>query len=219
MSNGTPSRSERTRAAIQSAAETLFLEHGFERASMDRIADLAGVTKQTVYSYAGSKEALLLDVVDRMTGGAGDELAEGVPQPSIGMPPETFLIRFAEEQLEIVVTQRLMQLRRMVIGEMARFPELGALLHRRGPARSIERLAAAFAQYTEAGALSLENPRNAATFFNWLIMGEPVNNAMLLGDQSIPNAKAKKAHAMKCVRIFMAAFQPGWGFEASESNH
>jgi TetR/AcrR family transcriptional regulator, mexJK operon transcriptional repressor len=156
----------------------------------------------------GSKEALFLDVVDRMTGGAGDDLAAAVPQPSADIPPEHFLTRFAEEQLEIVVTPRLMQLRRVVIGEMARFPELGALLHGRGPARSIDRLAAVFAQFAEAGALSLDNPRNAAAFFNWLVMGEPVNNAMLLGDQLIPGAKAKKAHAGECVRIFMAAFQP-----------
>ena len=202
------SRSERTRTAIHFAAEKLFLEHGFEGVSMDRISELSGVTKQTVYSYVGSKEALFLNVVDSMTGSAGDELDNVAPQPLADTSPEQFLTRFAEEQLQIVVTPRLTKLRRMVIGEMTRFPELGAVLHRRGPARSIERLSQAFAQYAKAGALDVKDPRKAATFFNWLIMGEPVNDAMLLGDTSIPDAEGKKAHAKECVRIFMAASQP-----------
>ena len=208
MSQGLPSRSERTRTAIHVAAERLFLEHGFEGVSMDRISKLSGVTKQTVYSYVGSKEALFMDVVDSMTGSAGDELDNVAPQSFADTSPEHFLTRFAEEQLQIVVTPRLMKLRRIVIGEMTRFPELGAVLHRRGPARSIDRLSQALAQYTEAGALDVNNPRQAATFFNWLVMGEPVNGAMLLGDKSIPDDEGKKAHAKECVRIFLAAFQP-----------
>ena len=143
------SRSERTRTAIHFAAEKLFLEHGFEGVSMDRISELSGVTKQTVYSYVGSKEALFLNVVDSMTGSAGDELDNVAPQPLADTSPEQFLTRFAEEQLQIVVTPRLMKLRRMVIGEMTRFPELGALLHRRGPARSIDRLSRALARYAD----------------------------------------------------------------------
>lgn len=197
-----------TSSAILTAAERLFLQSGFDGVSMDMIAELAGVTKQTVYSYVGSKEAHFLDVVDRMTGGAGDELAEIVPQPSTGMPPERFLLEFAVKQLQIVVTPRLMNLRRVVIAERVRFPELGSLLHRRGPARSIDRLAAALADYAEAGALDLVDPRSAAAFFNWLVMGEPVNNAMLLGDQSIPDDSEKNNHAKECVRIFMAAYKP-----------
>lgn len=201
-----PTRRERTQAAIFDAAEKLFLDHGFEGVSMDSVADLSGITKQTVYSYVASKEALFLEVVDRMTGGAGDVLAEVAPPPPLDMPPETFLTGFANQQLQIVVTPRLMKLRRLVIGEMSRFPDLGAMLYRRGPARSIGWLADALARYAKAGQLHIDDPQAAATFFNWLVMGEAVNNAMLLGDTSIPDAEAKRAHAAEAVRIFMAAF-------------
>ncbi len=203
-----PSRGERTRAAIHAAAEALFLQHGFEGVSMDAIAERAGITKQTVYSHVGNKEALFLDLVDRMTGGAGDALTVAAPQPDIGTPPAEFLTRFAEEQLQIVVTPRLMKLRRMVIGEMTRFPELGAMLHRRGPARSVGRLSAALDLYAQAGRLHLDDPIRAASFFNWLVMGAYVNDAMLLGDEAIPGPAEKIAHAQECVRIFMAAFGP-----------
>lgn len=202
------SRRVRTLAAIHAAAERQFLEYGFDGVSMDHLAELAGITKQTVYSHVGSKEALFLEVVDRMTGGAGDALADIVPQPAAETAPEIFLTRFAEEQLYIVTTPRLMKLRRLVIGEMKRFPALGAMLYRRGPARSIARLTEALTGYAADGRLKVDDPQAAASHLNWLIMGEVVNQAMLLGDGSIPDAASKQAHARECVRIFMAAFGP-----------
>jgi len=46
----------------------------------------------------------------------------------------------------------------------------------------------------------------AASQFNWLIMSEPVNRAMLLGDDSIPTPAALRRHADEGVRIFLAAY-------------
>ncbi len=206
MVSGAATRSERTRSAILAAAEEVFLTHGYAGTSMDRVAELAGTTKQTVYSHARSKEALFLEVVDRMTGGAGDRLAEAVDDPSVATPITRFLQDFAEQQLSIVLTPRLMQLRRMVIGEVGRFPELGALLHERGPNRSIDRLERALERYGTAETAGIKDKRQAASFFNWLVMGEPVNDAMLLGDSAIPSAPENRRHAEECVRIFRAAF-------------
>ena len=46
------------RAAILEAAKRLFSDQGFDGASMDQIAAEAGVSKLTVYSHFGDKEAL-----------------------------------------------------------------------------------------------------------------------------------------------------------------
>ena len=140
MSAGGKARVERTRRAILDAGEAVFLEHGFLGASMDQVSEMAGVSKQTVYAHLQSKEALFLEVVGGMTGGAGDRLAEQVADPQADRPLADFLLDFAQQQLEIVLTPRLMRLRRLVIGEVGRFPELGRMLHERGPARSIARL-------------------------------------------------------------------------------
>src|SRR5579864_3533760 len=40
---------------ILSVAGQVFADDGYERASMDRIADLAGVSKPMLYAYFGSK--------------------------------------------------------------------------------------------------------------------------------------------------------------------
>lgn len=198
-------RSDRAREAISSAAEELFLALGFAGTSMDEVAARAVVSKQTVYAHFGSKEALFLHVVRAMTGGAAEEHRQQVADPG-GEPIEAFLLEFATRQLEIVMTPRLMRLRRLVIGEAERFPELARALNEQGPRRAIERLAAAFGHYREGGGLDCADPRSAAAFFNWLVMGEPVNDAMLLGDEAIPHDARLRAHAREAVRIFLAAY-------------
>ena len=76
MNNGAKTRMERTRKLIVAAASDLFLKHGFLGTNMDEIAATAEVSKQTVYSHFHNKEALFLEVVRSMTGGAGDEFQE-----------------------------------------------------------------------------------------------------------------------------------------------
>lgn len=51
---------------IVQSAEALFLQHGFAATSMDAVANLAGVTKQTVYRYVSSKEELFSAVMDKI---------------------------------------------------------------------------------------------------------------------------------------------------------
>ena len=58
-----------------------------------------------------------------------------VPDDQPDRPLKSFLLEFAKQQLAVMVTPRLMQLRCLAIGEARRFPELGELLHRMGPAR------------------------------------------------------------------------------------
>lgn len=215
MSAGGKARVERTRRAILDAGEAVFLEHGFLGASMDQVSEMAGVSKQTVYAHLQSKEALFLEVVGGMTGGAGDRLAEQVADPEMDRPLADFLLDFAQRQLEIVLTPRLMRLRRLVIGEVGRFPELGRMLHERGPGRSIARLARAFEVYREAGHAAIPEPHEAATHFNWLVMGGPVNAAMLLGDNAIPDSATRNRHARECVRIFLSAYATEDGTPAS----
>jgi AcrR family transcriptional regulator len=60
-------RSLREQSILQVAGQ-VFAAGGYERASMDRIAELAGVSKPMLYAYFGSKEGLYLTYIER-TGG------------------------------------------------------------------------------------------------------------------------------------------------------
>lgn len=201
-------RQRRSRQKIVAAAENVFLEAGYLAASMDLVAERAGVSKQTVYAHFRSKEALFIHVVEALTGGAAHQLHEDIAEPPDDRSVEDYLMQTAVDQLTVVMTPRLMRLRRMVIGEVDRFPELGRSLFENGPKPSIAKLSRACAHYTRLGELATPDPAAAGTQFNWMLMGAPTNAAMLLGDAGLPDAEQIKAHAAETVRIFLAAYGP-----------
>ncbi len=206
MSNGAQTRIERSRARIISAAADVFLAEGFLGATMDQIASRADVSVQTIYSRFGSKENLFEEVVGTLAGGAAQRIRGEVEHLPEGVSPEDWLLRFANEQLKAVLTPRLMQLRRMVIGESARFPGLGVALYRQGPGRAIDRLTEALVKFSSQGLLSVADPSVAAKQFNWLLMGGPTSEVMHLGDGAIPDPRQMQKHARETVDLFLARY-------------
>ncbi|HZH04984.1 MAG TPA: TetR/AcrR family transcriptional regulator C-terminal domain-containing protein, partial [Myxococcaceae bacterium] len=161
-----------------------------------------------VYKHFASKEALFIAVVSAMTDTTGDEVVSNQAEldPSGGNVDE-FLTEYAFRQLKGVLTPKVMQLRRLVIGEVSRFPELAKVLYERGPQRALARLAALIGQLASRGVLKVEDSSVAASHFNWLIMSEPLNRAMLLGDSAIPKAAQLRRHAAEGVQVFLAAYR------------
>ena len=164
------------------------------------------MSKQTVYKHFGSKEALFVELVTSMTDAAGDRVHNDTADPTEAHDLAAYLEAYADRQLDIVMTPKLLQLRRLVIGEVARFPELAEALYEHGPKRAIGTLAAMFERLAERGMLRVEDLTAAATEFNWLVMGEPVNRAMLLGDAAIPTETERQAQVRGAVRVFLAAY-------------
>ncbi|NGO51752.1 TetR/AcrR family transcriptional regulator [Mesorhizobium camelthorni] len=201
-----PNRSTRKRKAILDAATEVFLKSGYLGANMDEIAALSGVSKQTVYKHFSSKEALFIEIVTSMTDNAGDVVRNEVAELDEGGDVAEYLVDYAYRQLKVVLTPRIMQLRRLVIGEVSRFPELARVLYERGPARALAALGAMFERLAARGLLTIEDPALAASHFNWLVMSAPLNQAMLLGDEAIPKPAELRRHAAEGVRVFLAAY-------------
>jgi hypothetical protein len=101
-----------------------------------------------------------------------------------------------------------MQLRRLVIGEAGRFPELGRLFYQRGPGRTIDALAAAFESLAARNQLRLDDPQLAAEHFNWLVMSIPLNRMMLCGDTERPDPAALDRYADAGAQAFLASYRP-----------
>ena len=200
------SNSARKHMAILDAALKVFLRSGYLGANMEEIAALSEVSKQTVYKHFSSKEALFVEVVTSMTDVASDAVHNEMPDLSADNDVSGLLQNYAYRQLTVVLTPRLMQLRRMVIGEVARFPELAKVLYERGPQRAIDALAKTFDGLAARGLLAIDDSTTAASHFNWLVMSEPLNRAMLLGDEAIPKAAALRRCAAEGVRVFLAAY-------------
>jgi len=199
-------RTAQKRKAIFDAATTVFLRSGYLGASVDEIALLADVSKQTIYKQFTSKEALFVAIVKGLTSDAGDIVHDAIPDLAPGGDLAAYLEDYAWRQLSIVLTPRLMQLRRVVIGEVGRFPELGKALYESGPQRAMAAMAGAIRRVADRGLLKIDDLAAAASHFNWLVMSAPLNQAMLLGDAGIPKPAALRRHAADAVRVFLAAY-------------
>jgi TetR/AcrR family transcriptional repressor of mexJK operon len=199
-------QSTRKRRAILEAATTVFLRQGYLGTSMDEVAALASVSKQTVYKHFADKQRLFSEIVAATVDEVSDPVHEVVLHLDASGDLEAALRDLARRQLRMVMQPRLLQLRRLVIGEAARFPELGRTFYERGPERTIDALAAAFATLAEQGALEVDDPRLAAAHFNWLVMSIPLNAAMLRGTDEPATTAELDRYADAGVRAFIGAY-------------
>ena len=95
---------------ILSAAERLFLAHGFDGASMDDIAFDAGVSKRTVYNRYISKEELF----DEVAYGACESIFNFSFDESISLPAREYLMIFAEALLRMRLSPASISLQRNI---------------------------------------------------------------------------------------------------------
>lgn len=198
-------RSARKRRAILDAATIVFLSNGYLGTSMDEIATLARVSKQTIYKHFADKERLFSEIVTATVDEIANSNTDEVQNLRDTGDVERDLRGFARGQLRAVMEPRLLQLRRLVIGEAGRFPQLGRLFYERGPGRTIDALATMFERLASRGVLELDDPRLGAAHFNWLVMSIPLNQAMLLGDDEPFTPAELNRYADAGVRAFLAA--------------
>ena len=202
------SRSARKRRAIIQAAVAVFLQKGYKGASVDEIAGLAGVSKQTMYRYFQDKEALFSEIVLGTIDQIGEPFYEAIVSLREPEDLEGDLRELARRLVAIVMQPRLLQLRRLVIGEAARFPELGRAYYERGPGRTIAALASSFERLSERGLLRVDDASVAASGFLWMAVSVPLNEATLRGEDDRFNQSELDSFADEGVRVFMAAYGP-----------
>ncbi|HEU5484302.1 MAG TPA: TetR/AcrR family transcriptional regulator [Microlunatus sp.] len=75
-------QAQATRAEILTVAAALFAAQGYQRTSVAAVADMAGVTAQTIYNAVGSKQALLKAAYDRTLAG-DDEPVSMAERPDV----------------------------------------------------------------------------------------------------------------------------------------
>lgn len=199
-------RSAQKRRAIVDAAREVFLKNGYPGASMDEVAALAGVSKVTVYKHFSDKHSLFKAVFTAAIEEAEDNSRSLVDHLATSVDVENDLRTFARQHITLVTQPHLIQMRRMIIAEAARFPELARTWHRTGPERGHARLAGQFRQLAQRGLLRVADPLLAAQHLNYLILSVPVNEAMFTGRDKPYNRRQLHRYADEAVRVFMAAY-------------
>jgi AcrR family transcriptional regulator len=144
---------------IMEGARHVFLERGYDGASMDEIARIAGVSKGTLYTHFDSKAALFEALIrhDRSA------LAEQVVVYDDGNPDiRKVLISLGLALVEMILTPHNVALTRVGIGAVGKFPEIGHILYEAGPERGISRLASYYQEQCDKGVLAMDDTRLAA---------------------------------------------------------
>lgn len=201
-----PGRSARKRADIVDAARTVFLREGYGGTSMDQIAALAAVSKQTVYKHFADKRRLFTAVVTGDIGAAETLTHAMVASLRDSDDLAADLARFARRHVAEVVQPHLLRLRRIIVAEAERFPDLARTWYEAGPERAHATLAEQFQALTRRGLLTADDPLLAAQHFNWLVLSIPLNRALFQGADVAFSPGELDRYADEAVRVFLAAY-------------
>jgi TetR/AcrR family transcriptional repressor of mexJK operon len=208
LPDGRQSRGAAKRRTIAQAATAVFLRDGYVGASMDDVATLAGVSKQTIYSHFGSKEQLFLAVVEQKINGVLDEFMAVLATSFPGTDDlEGDLVRLGHILLTRVLDPELMAVRRLVIAEVGRFPQLGRAWYELGPGALARALAGRLVEVAKRGELHIEDPLTAASDFNWLVVSRP-QNMVLFGVAEAFTPTEIDQFVRSAVHRFLAAYRP-----------
>jgi TetR/AcrR family transcriptional repressor of mexJK operon len=202
-------RTARKRRAIMDAATALFLRDGYRNTSMDQVAADAAVSKQTVYKQFADKEQLFRDIVLGVTGNSEAIVSDMTAvlrgrQPSSLAELRAVLTNLARSYLDGVLQPHVLALRRLIVAEAERFPDLASAYFEQAPARGIAIIADAIRNYIDAGLLVADDPDLAAAHFAYLTLAISQDRAQFYPREQ-PSRADRDRLATEAVRIFLAA--------------
>jgi TetR/AcrR family transcriptional repressor of mexJK operon len=166
------------RLAVLEAASRLFVTHGYGAVSMDVVAREAGVSKATLYAHFASKDRLFATIITEACHqgvAAASQLTAADAETDI----RAALTGLGDRVLRFLLAPRTLAIHRVVIAEVARFPELGAVFYENGPGRSRGQFTAWLERQTAAGRLAAPDADLAADQFLGLLRGNLYSRALL----------------------------------------
>jgi AcrR family transcriptional regulator len=193
---------------ILGAARKVFLERGFEGASVDEIADVARAGKPTIYTRFPGKEALFAAVMARKVSEKTSSY-ESISPPGVTL--EERLATIATAILRNVLEAETVGLARAAIAEARRFPDLAAGIHRMARERISEAVAQLLGELPEADQLpGFATDRRAGTarqFVELIVL--PMLIRALFGEDLTALHAEIGPHVARNVAFFLAACRQG----------
>ncbi len=189
--------------AILRAAQRLFLERGFDGASVDAIAEAAGVAKATVYARFSDKESLLKQAIAAK---CGEYLDAVTFEGRAGRTLRDGLIAIAQRFLSLVTDSDALSMHRLMMQEGQKSDRLPTLFFESAIRPTVRRLAAFLGIEAARLGVNVGDPEGAAWRFLGMVKGEDHMRAML---GMKPRRRAEvDAHIAACVDEFIAANFP-----------
>lgn len=166
----TKAEGEQRRALVLDRALEVFLERGYEGATIDLIAAAAGASKRTLYAHYEDKTALFKAAVQR----AIELYAEPEGLTIIESDDlEETLIALGRMRLAHVISPVGMRLQRILNAEAYRFPEIFEWAVERGSQPMNALLADLLRRHAVLGHIEVGSPDRAAPVFLSMVVGGP----------------------------------------------
>ena len=198
-------KTEERKQHILKVASEVFLEAGFERASMAEISARVGGSKATLHSYFPSKSALFVATTILHGKSHADE-ALSVLIPRADNLQQT-LQCYGERILALVGSERLVCALRIVIAEDTS-SKAGKLFYQAGPQHGHDALAGFLALEIKAERLKTGDANVMAFHLTGLLCSQTTMR-QLLGVKKNISREVIKRYAAAAVEMFMAAYGAG----------
>jgi TetR/AcrR family transcriptional regulator, mexJK operon transcriptional repressor len=196
------SKDEMKHEAILKAATRLFLKNGYTNTSMDAIAEMARVTKQTVYSHYQNKDVLFTLMVSSLCERESPSIA--VLENST-KPIETLLYDIGLVLLDMITSKDVLAATRLVIAETHQHHKLAERYYEAGTQRLIEMMSQFLGSQNKRGVLAIPDTASAASYFIAILKGGYYLR-MILAIKPTPSKQEKEAHIRETVQIFMRIY-------------
>ena len=140
------SRGEARNSKLQKVAADLFLKRGYEGVTIDKIVELAGGSKSTVYTEFGGKCGLFISSIENLCRESNEPLAN---IDYNGLDLEQSLKKLSLHILQLITTKRSVELHRLAVGEALNCPEVGEAWYTHGPARTTSFIRSVFESHPD----------------------------------------------------------------------
>jgi AcrR family transcriptional regulator len=191
------------REQILQAATRVFLEHGYEGTSMDRVAAESGSARRTLYNQFESKELLFDAMTERIWTSfpvldiTRDE--ESLQNPKIG------LVRLGHAIADFWVPAESVAFLRMVIAEGPRFPGLTRTFVEKGKGPAMKAVVDYLEALVKRKLVTIKNPQIAGRQFLGLI-DEPLLWVRVVGIDERYTKSERQYIVESAVEMFLGLY-------------
>src|SRR5712675_2039865 len=190
------------RRQILDGARKVFMDLGFDGASMGEIARSAGVSKGTLYVYFADKSRLFETIVEE------ESLAQGKVRFNFDPARDvtTTLMDFGQAYIQMLCRPGGGSATRTVMAIAERMPEVGRRFYNNVIARTIARLAAYLEARATAGDLEIKDRQLAATQFMQMCQAS-LFMPFIFQAAPAPSPERIAQVVKSATRIFLAGYQ------------
>lgn len=190
------------RRQILDGARRVFMELGFDGASMGEIARAAGVSKGTLYVYFADKNALFEAIVEQECLEQGKFAFDFDPTKDV----ETTLRNFGRAYIEVLCRPDGGSAVRTVMAIAERKPELGRRFYERVLAHTINRLAGYLDVKVKNDDLTIDNTQLAAAQFMMMCQAT-LFQPYIFQAEPAPNIARIETVVKSAMRLFLAGYR------------